>query len=559
MRTNYEVLEQLLAELIAACRDNNIRLFALTEDAEALIQHTLRRRNAYDADYVIFADDYDKLIKALEANDGRVAESLYNNPDMPGTLIRYSDKTTMLYNPAEHGEYLCNGIHINIWPLVRRPSGSMSDKILNYMERLCEQKESAKILRYSTAFGIKQKAIGALWSICGRKRMSAGLLRRIISRSSVSKGAYTFHYPNAAILRITGGEIKDLPVINCGDFGVRVLNERTEIGREYYRGAKAPRNYSIMSTGTTWDEFLKQADPSLIPDKDRVMKLARAREKIYLSRLRGIREYWDLLQMAYDRVRYYDELGSRKNEIISLYENGDYRSIRTVLNNYIASLTFFAKRKMALCFDVDIFEIALAAIAENGEYKLAEELAEFVRPEHMESVEEFTEREKNGGELDMKECRERREALIGRLKAFIDDHMEQGEKEAEENNSAAAESVVRNRTVTVTEEPDRVIVDLFTRNINCEPEFRERRGRQVIEADSVSMADIRRDLEYVDIEYVINKEIAESQLLRDAVEYLVCLSKTAGSAEYILFEAAEHFHNKIKLYHLLNQDAGGGR
>ena len=562
MRTNVNVLEQLLAEIVDVCKENKISLFAITKDAVRLAERELRSKKVYAIDYAIYAKDYDRLILALGAKEDRKVESFYNNPHMPGTVLRYSDETSLLYSPTEAGSFLCNGIHINVWPLIRRPSRGFKNKIINLKERLCEEKEAVKIKNYVFSAAIRQKAAILLWSVLGQKRASRKLLQTIISRSAAAKGPYTFHLPNAPIVTTTKEEIKGLPQVMVDEYGIKVFTKRTDIGRYYDNRRRMLDDHSLMSTSTSWSDYTARADSAMIPDRRRLLKLLRARERGYLRQLEEIREYWGLLQLSYERIMYHDMYSAHKNEYMNLYEQEEFEALYLKLAEYIRSLSFFAKRKQGLCFDVDLFEATLTVLIEKGKYRLAERVLSYVKLEHMENVEEYLKRHETGGVLDTALCRKRLETLNTKIHAAKEDYMSRileiekerfSESESDADSESETEIVLQNQEPVIVKESDGCTeVNILARNKKRDAKYKGLVSSQTIRMSSAFEDDINENTEYNDIHFIIDEEIICQQLWDDVMEHMKCLSVENEASGYLLYEDAIYFHKKLILCSVMN-------
>lgn len=562
MRTNVNVLEQLLAEIVDVCKDNNINLFAVTKDAVRLAERDLRSKKVYAVDYAIFAKDYDRLILALESREDRKVESFYNNPHMPGTVLRYSDTTSLLYSPTEAGTFLCNGIHINLWPLIRRPSGGFRNKMINLMERLCEEKEMVKIKNYDFLGAIRQKTVILLWGVLGQRRTSQKLLQTIIRRSAAAKGPYTFHLPNAPIVTTTKEEIEGLPQVMVDEYGIKVFTRRTDIGRYYDNRRRMLDDYSLMSTYTSWPDFIARTDSAMIPDRRRILKLLRAREQGYLRQLEEIREYWGLLQLSYERIMYHDMYSAHKNEYMKLYEQKEFEALDLKLADYINSLSFFAKRKQGLCFDVDLFEATLTALIEEGKYRLAERVLSYVKLEHMENVDEYLRRHETGEALDTMVCRERMEALNMKIQAAKEDYKSRileiekerfSESKADTDTGSETEIVLQNQEpVTVKKADGCMEVNILARNKKHDDKYKGLVSSQTIRMSRAFEEEINENTEYNDIHFIIDGTIMCQQLWNDVMDHMKCLSAENEASGYLLYEDAVFFHKKLILCSVMN-------
>lgn len=385
-RTNITVLKQLVDELMTICNENGLDLFAVTGDAESLLKGTLKDERVFAVDFAVYAEGYDKVFQALGQRPGRVAEDLRTNSGMRGIGIRYSDIETTFFDPELPGRYLCNGLHINVLPMIRRPKKTMGDKILNYEERLWEDKAEKAFAR-------------AFFKVLGEKRMGRNLLEKQLKRSKSAKGKYTLHFPGQAICDIAKTDLKEAETIEYNQNFVSIFPKSSAVYQRYHRHHNLAKKYSLMSARVAWDDMMKQCGGTFTLQDKGIQKAIQKRETGYLQARRDVEKYWNLIELTFDRFRFYDRYckGSEETE--------------ADLSEYLQALDYYSRRNLALCFDPDYFERALKAIKEQSGQGMAKKILEEVKLEHLESVEEYEKRMEKGEPLSMQMCKARYEAI----------------------------------------------------------------------------------------------------------------------------------------------------
>ena len=398
MKTNIQVLTQLAKELIAICNDQGTDVFALTDDTEGLIKGTLKDERVFAVDFAIYAEKYDSILKKLSEMSGRVTETLRTNSGMPGIGIRYSDPETVFFDPELPGQYLCNGLHINILPLIRRPKKTIGDKIINYEERLWERKN--------------ESALGSLYfKVLGEKRMGRNLLDKQLKRSKSAKGKYTLHFPGGAICDITKKDIKEAETIAFGELFVRRFPKASNAFQRFNKRHDLAKKYSLMSARASWDDMMKLSGGTFTLNRKQYLKAIRKREGRYLQAKRDVEKNWNIIEITYDRFRYYDQYCNDKERHMEMFRNGEYEALRSELSEYIDSLEFYSRRNLAICFDADYLGMALKIIKDKNGLAMARKILDSVKREHLESVGEYLKRLETGEPLNMETCNDRYDAL----------------------------------------------------------------------------------------------------------------------------------------------------
>ena len=144
---------------------------------------------------------------------------------------------------------------------------------------------------------------------------------------------------------------------------------------------------------------MKQCGGTFTLQDRNIQKAIQKRETGYLQARRDVEKYWNLIELTFDRFRFYDRYckGSEESE--------------ADLSEYLQVLDYYSRRNLALCFDPDYFERALKAIKEQSGQGMAKRILEEVKLEHLESVEEYEKRMEKGEPLSMQMCKARYEAI----------------------------------------------------------------------------------------------------------------------------------------------------
>lgn len=119
----------------------------------------------------------------------------------------------------------------------------------------------------------------------------------------------------------------------------------------------------------------------------------RERKKFFLldsrkgaPRKRDVVWTWNVLFRTADRFEMWCEYMPQKQELLELYEQGQYAQLHVKLMPYLNMLQQNYKRKLGLCFDKDIFDITMELLRYEGEEEYAQKLISLVPPSDYEEI-----------------------------------------------------------------------------------------------------------------------------------------------------------------------------
>ena len=565
MKTNIDILEQMLGELITACQDDHIELYAVTRDAERLLEGNLKRSSVVGVDFAVFADYYETLCDKLSENGERKVETMRINPHMDGIGIRYVNTQTSYFDPMKSGTFLYNGLFLNIWPLIRRPRKTIHDKRLNLGERLWEEKEVVKISGKEISFGFRCKRLlnRFFWLIHDEKRFGQILLDKQLSRSKKHKGDYTLHFPNEPICRFSKEETSIIYYGENAGFPVYVFQENSQIGRKYYKTRRSARAYSLMSANIPWNEYARYTKNEYLNQRSRIIDLVNRRERDYFSAVREARQYWNLIQLSYDRIQFYYKYAELKGRHQEFYQQKKFDALAKELFDYTEALKYYTKRKLSLCFDLDYLEIAMVTLMENGNRKVPRRAIRHLKPEHTESVEEYLKREAQGGVCSKEALVDRHQEFVTRMKKTIDKYKAMADQE--ELSEDAADNVDENgNDENVLEETQGLKIHPFrvewcensiniyieARNTSCDNLYKEIYGQQEIFISNLSMPVLDEEVEYNSIHIKLDRFLEETDIWKHTLNYYIKYFSNNEKIRYVSYYDTRYLLEKVALCYL---------
>lgn len=381
MDANQNKLINLLKEIHDICEKENL-LYVLggVTAKEAGVYGELAP-DRYTAVVYMTVKDFMSFKKYVEDNrsEDRIIEGLHNNDRFPGFFFKYVDKTTTYYNYNYGNTYKHNGIQIRI-ELLRKYYAPKKIKKLVSRERgfafnsyRYKRKISFKsrLLKWGTGvklFFARACMAKKLYNDCLKKYtdnrdfvMDYGIYNRkrtklvkypsylLTGRVSASLCGQNFYVP------------KDLEIHSKIVFGKNVMDKPLE-----------PVNNStvLISDITPYSEYITDLKERY--KTARLRKRIRRDDKLHGAVTYHIRKDWKIMQAVNARLDIINLYKSRKEEIISLYKQGNFDELTNVFEEYDAMVReHYHSAKMTLYFDKDIHDIYLAWLRINSNGKFA--------------------------------------------------------------------------------------------------------------------------------------------------------------------------------------------
>ncbi len=550
MRSNVEVLEQLFDELTSTCKTLGITLFGVTRDAERLAEGILKRKYVYAVDFAVYAEDFGELLHALEGRDNFAVESLENNPHMPGIGIRFTDKDSLYYDPTDAGSFCYNGIHLNIWPLIRRPKNGFANKIINLKERFWEKKETYELEPRSFGDKCKEGLIRVLFKLFGEQRTGRSLMKRCLSRSAAAKGKYTFHLPNGVICEMTAKEIRSYPCIETRGIMMKCFPSDSTVHRKYYRLRRLTKTFAVFSSDVPWEDLVQFDGIGSESKRKDFIKNIRKRNENYIVALNDAMDYWKLMEMSYERVQFYRDFYPQKDALMNLYHEKRYEELSDALDLYIKALTRYNKKNLTLCFDVDFFEMAMAVLVYKDRPERAAKLLRNVKLEHMESVGEYLQREEMGLVLDMEMCR-KRQAYLEEMLGFMEQEISIRDNSIKDTDPDSAEDSQDKPPFERTEQGGKIHIYIYARNLECEPENLGKTGEQEIIVNGPSIDELNTEVEYNNIHFIVDAEITKTPVWQSTLTFSFEGLEENERLEYVGYGSVNYYRDKMALCYLM--------
>lgn len=386
MTNEQKVLFDLLVEVKNICEENNIDMYL----SEALMLDACKNSDItgtyHDFTVFIHSKDINKLIAAASKKENRFVESLLNNPKFPGVYLKYVKEDSLYYNIDEHSSFEHNGFAINIKILRNAPKNAKIAKVYDVIET------GLGPLNKKT-FSIK-KIVGSVFNVLflvmgprGRGKFVFNLINDTKGKDAKSKGLHGRIYKKKAKFNKKAfAELKEISL--CGE------TFRIPADEEYFYKVidnVDEKNFMptmaaeyIIDKDICYKEFFAECKKQNFPKSfyRKKFKLLVMNGVISFYR-RDIRKCWNLLYRTRDRFELWEKYMPLKAEIIDLYKNEKWTELEAMLSEFIEIIAVYARKRMGIAFDPEIFDITIELLKHRGRNELAEKAKKYMPKEYL--------------------------------------------------------------------------------------------------------------------------------------------------------------------------------
>ncbi len=384
METYRSIQLDMLCELDQLCRANDIPYILSGYTARAAVRdHTLPTKAVMPTIAMRYCDAV-RLAKVCASRD-RTVEHSVSNRRISRMVMRYARPDTTCIKVDEWKSFRHPGIGVDIELIRPVPGKGAINKLW-------------KLLEAWASMAANFRCLSAGW--CALLAVFAPLEKLAL------RIAYTgWPFGESGRLRIARFPKKSV------EFSASLLDDRNEIeveGKKFFVSREIERYLNLE-----FEESGAQEDPERMLDDlalmviDPEMPCAQTLELVrglygkgpkvnWVHRciLRGrmrflrrkIQRYWDILFCTRDRFALWKQLMPDKKTICEQFRQGEETLVRAAMKPYLTALDRNLSKGLALCFDKELFEIALSLLKADGRDDDARRLQTLVFPEHLKPL-----------------------------------------------------------------------------------------------------------------------------------------------------------------------------
>lgn len=394
------VLLKLLREIDQICEKEQIDYFLADHTAFYAYMKNRFTSKVYEANVLMTQEDALKFCKVVQtlAPKNRTLESLKTNKKMPGCYFRYTDENTLLMDlDTTYGYYQSYGIGVNIRILQPMPKSALRKKwqaALSVGWRTMHGGRRTRLMHKLLGWGVgflmglfgEKQVAKWLWNLTMKpaKRINPKRYRICDAIQGMGKWVPVSIFRKAAHEELEGNYFRictDPQMYLQRIYGSNWKAPRMGIPRESYKvyaDSQLPYTYFLQAAkerGMLTDEFIWQRK-----------KFFRLDSQKGAPRKRDVVWTWNVLFRTADRFEMWCEYMPQKQELLELYEQGQYAQLHVRLMPYLNMLKQNCKRGLGLCFDKDIFDMTMELLQYEGEGEYAQKLISLVPPSDYEEI-----------------------------------------------------------------------------------------------------------------------------------------------------------------------------
>lgn len=371
----------LLKEFDDACRLDDIPYFLGGYLAAEAVELGTFLPGCWSAYVIVHPRDRKRLIKALEKNmpPMRAVESIESNKDYPDFSIRYTHTGSLFYKAEEFGFYRHNGIALTVYfarPIEKKIRRKINSGIYAAVEAIAYPSIYANQTRKKIIAGVLGRVASMLLTKKGFKKIAW----QIIYRSHYSKNLESFTIKSYWYKRIPLPPVdfskKELCMLNDHAFPIPVnyyAFNRPQIRKNWKEINFTPKAPNYVFADISCDDYIRKIDSLHL--KKRYSKAAGKLSRINAKAAPASRYLllaWKIVCRELDRIKLAHTYLPLKDDIMALWNSGDYDALGLVLQDYIDAINNYVKSGLAIAFDNDILRAAWAYMDHIGRGRMIE-------------------------------------------------------------------------------------------------------------------------------------------------------------------------------------------
>ena len=374
----------LLKEIDTICKLQRLNYYVVDDALKLmLLDHTIEN-NLREVSVVMLKPDFDLFREYIEKQGiaNRSIEGIDNNPNMPGYYYRYVATNTLFLNLSHINAFKNFGYCITIYvPMdddiqpneskkIRFYDRKMRANITNvyYSEKNRKQVKNARVTRRLMGDNMYTRNINRLLCNYGLKDSNnSSYIQFLVGTKRIfPKG--TFGAPQTI-------EYKGHKFYTVGDLeGYFESRYKSELSKEVLRPIRKIGYDFYCHTGVANKEFMdtlkKEKLFGAVFFDNRQKHLSLTKEyKVYDMPKKDCINIWRRNGERFKLWKYYIP---HKEEIINMYNKGEFELLEEYLRYYIKDLLFYRKKNLGLCFDYDILMITLETIKASEKLNVTE-------------------------------------------------------------------------------------------------------------------------------------------------------------------------------------------
>lgn len=409
-----ERLFELMKEFDSLCKEAGAEYWLFGETLlHAVTDGTLETR-PLGADAAMFPDDCRKFLDALEKAGlkDREIEHWGNSEKYPDCTVRYVASDTTAFSITDYPYYRTHGLHITIHILRRENSKKQTKR---YMAAEKEILDSC--FKYA-----KKKRLSEMSSRQKKDYIYSGLTQLRMGEAGLRRSMFSYFMENCGKPKKESGGVFPAYSFVCGGRRFRYVQGYhfggsdvcTVEGAEFPVPAGALTLLSSMYPSrlsrigekicviNTPDDSLDRVLDMTLPYKTVTEELGLTDKEVNRiheckagiselnrqNRADGKRatEDWKTVRRTHRRMELWKHYMPLKDQILQLYEEGDYDRLKILLMPYDEAIEEQLTQGHSFAFDKDILKVYMSLLEHRGSYKKVVEIMSFLPQSHLKDI-----------------------------------------------------------------------------------------------------------------------------------------------------------------------------
>ena len=389
-------LLELLTDLDAVCRRENIPYFLCGETAHAAFVSKHFHPDCCQASVAMTPKNALKFIAAVkkENRSDRITDSMYTNKGYPDFTIRYGDPNTlMLQLPYSIPSSLpCIGVTIHM--ICCKPKG-FAAKLYPYTKLFWKACNRPASIMSRPAARLAVRLCHGIRGIFGGKYFSRWLFKRWCAMLSADKkskkisiGTGKYSFPAELLAEEDALELEGKHFASFAYIDTYLKTAYGSDFRQKMPNYLKPSASLLISCHLTYQKYLERA-------KERKVDFAAiSRNKAKYDALQSkvskynkkINKYYAIVDRTDKRFSMYEMYMPQKAQLLQMYRDGRYDELKTLLQPYYDALEDCYRKKLGLCFDKEVFDLAMELLLQEDRYTYVHKLRALVPRQHWEPM-----------------------------------------------------------------------------------------------------------------------------------------------------------------------------
>lgn len=372
----------LLEDVRDICHMHGIDMFLFGETALTAV-----RDGRIDDFPCVCIDAADALgfIAAIESERGEslYVESMRNNPRYLDFSIRVVDPNTIDFDMFSSRKYSCNGLHVTVELIAHKSKtklGQVRTRVLDSIGRI-----SKKLAYAKNASGACATASFSRSQLAASRRLFKSLVSAASGCSpTVSVGDAEFP---AELFSTSHG-------VSVGDCEYRIPGEGdaflvASFGRGYRKHKVLPYEetpFRFRDVRHSWKSYVQRISYLDLKDFEETRSRYWSLHDSWMEQDVYVQRCYRLLHRTHWRFALWQQFMPKKSEILDAWQRGDVAKLERELKPYFDRLEECRRDGLGLCFDQEIFDVAMAVLENAGRKDYADELRSLVPEVHKRPI-----------------------------------------------------------------------------------------------------------------------------------------------------------------------------